>query len=336
MGITKPEIMVIFAMTVCADSERDSKYSSEIQMEIYKDFTKHKSRNSRDLTEQKFPFFLCRIAIIIFSKKHPNFDYRSLSSEEKVKRFIKYFKFDNMKYTKEVISNAKSVNNKKLSNSKYLIKKTGLANSGAYGLKKITKHISKILCDVDIATAVKPFFNLQLSTCKRDWVPFSNNHLNISNIYISRNLDCLKKYEYKINIANTHSTKSIAINIDPLKLPKYLTLKYKNKVLSPGMHCTIFIKFSSNYDTIIKFNGQKLRSFLVIDILEKHHYNTFKNNDQIQKNKRNYKTQIVLQQISIPITACFQFIKYNPTQDIFLSEQICTPRDYPINPHIGF
>eukprot|EP01084_Bolivina_argentea_P150280 262462_1 len=49
--ITKPEVMAIFAMTTSTTSERDAKYSNEIQIEIMKDFEKHKSRNSRDLTE---------------------------------------------------------------------------------------------------------------------------------------------------------------------------------------------------------------------------------------------------------------------------------------------
>ena len=327
--ISKPEIMAIFAMTVCADTEKDSKYVSEIQSEIMKDFNKHKSRNSRDLTEQKFPFFLCRVAIIIFSKKHCEFDYRSLSTIEKVLKFISFFKFNDNKYVKKVISNAKSNKSRKLSNAKFLIKKTGLTNSGAMGLQKITKHIKDILYDVDIATAVKPLINLMLSQTKRDWIPFINNHLNISNIYISNRIDILKNYAFKIQITNKHPLKSITFNIDPLKLPKYLKFKYKNKILSPGMKCIIFIQFVKDYLMIARFNARKLRSYLVIDIIEKHHYNVL-NSDTRNKSKRDLKQQTILQQINIPITTCFQFIKYKSTQDIFLSEQLCTPRDYPV------
>ena len=321
-------------MTVCADSERDSKYADVVSAEIMKDFMKHKSRNSRDLTEQKFPFFLCRIAIIIFSKKHREYDYRHLSNIDKVHKFIKFFKFNDMKYVKQVLDNAKDINTRKSANTKFLLKHTGLTNAGALGLKKITKHIKDILCDVDIAMCVKPLINLMISNCKRDWIPFINNHLNISNIYISNNVDILKEYRFKIQITNKHSYKSITFNIDPLRLPKYLTFKYKNKVLSPGMKCTIYIQFVDNYEMIARFNGRKLRSYIVIDIIEKHHYSKFGTGPGDlrvrSRSARNSRENRILQQISIPITTCFQFIQFKSTQDIFLAEQIATPRDYAI------
>ena len=317
--ITKPEIMALFAMTVCANSDRDSKYFSELQVDAMREFTKNKSRHSRDLTEQKFPFFLCRVAIVIFSKINS-----SLSSKEKVIKFIKHFRLNDLKYVKTIICNAKSRKTKKFLARKFLLKKSGLTNAGAMGLQKIHKYLNQILCDVDIATAVRPSFDLQILTSKRDWIPFGCNHLNISNIFICDSLNILKQYAFKINVTNKHQTKSILINVNPLKVPKYLTLKYTNKVLSPGMSNCIFIKFASKYDQIIDLNGRRLRSFLMIDIIEKHHYNLLK--------KENHKIQNkILQTISVPITTCFQFIQYKSTQDIFLSEQICTPRDYPIN-----
>jgi len=330
--ITKPEVQQLFAMTVCSDSDVDAKWTSAIDAEILRDFEKHKSRTSRDMTEQKFPFFLCRIAIVIFSKEK---GHQKLTTTQKVQRFIRKFRFDDFRYVKHIVMNAKSTSgamglkNKRRpswpNSAQWLVKKTGLTNSGAMGLQLIKRHLSELLFDVDIATAVKPLVNLQLATKKRDWVMFEQNHLNIDNIYVSSNLQSLKEYRYKVQITNKHPSKSFTFVLDATRIPKYLIVKYENKVLSPGMTCSIFMRFVDNVDVLLRFNGRKLRSYIPVDIVEKHHYN--KRSKGMPASARRHT---VLQSIQIPVTACFQFIKFQSSTDVFLSEQMCTPRDYPV------
>merc|ERR1719204_1701698 len=153
--ITKPEVQQLFAMTVCSDPDVDAKWTTAIDAEILHDFEKHKSRTSRDMTEQKFPFFLCRMAIVIFARN----GHRNLTTTQKVQRFIRKFRFDDYRYVKHIVMNAKKTKTKRRpwpNSSQWLVKKTGLTNSGAMGLGPIKKHLHELLYDVDIATAVKP------------------------------------------------------------------------------------------------------------------------------------------------------------------------------------
>lgn len=315
--ITKPETMALFAMTVNADEK--TKYDTGI--DFMSDFEKYKPRNSRDLTEQKFPFLLCRIAIVMLSRAEP-----SLSPIQKVQKFIERFKLNDIKYVKTICDNAKITESRRKSHSEYLHKKTGMTGQGAMGLEKLSKHLKAILNDVDLCRTVKPFYDLQLKTRKRDWVPFIHNHLNISRIHITNDINILKDYRYAIHITNKHPKKTIFFNIDPEHIPKYLTFTFKNKMLSPGMGTSIFIKFTTNHKLIRKLNGKRLRSHIPIHIMEKHHY--------LQDDTTRDRQNLLLQEITVPITASFQFIMYDD-KDVFLPASVTTPRDYPIEQHVN-
>lgn len=307
-AISKPEVMALFAMTV---SSPESKYDMDIDWML--DFEKFKGRSGRDLTEQKFPFFLARIAIVMF----PN---PELSNLQKVHSFIARFKLDDTKYVKRQCLTAKCSKTRRKHDTLYLQKKTGLTGQGAIGYGKITKYLKSILNDVDLCGCIKPLYGLQLRTKKRDWVPFQYCHLNMATIYISNNIAMLSHYRYAIQITNKHRDKSIRFHIDHREIPKYLTLSFKNKVLSPGMCSTVFIKFTNNHKLIRKFNAKKLRSHIPITIMERHH------------NHHDPK-QHILQILSIPITVSFQFIGFEDDKDVFLPSSITTPRDYPIAHH---
>ena len=158
--ITKPEVMLLFAMTASGSDAIKQNENLELQIdpneEFMKSFLKYKARNSRDLTEQKFPLFLARIAIVMGSR--PPIGGSHLTMQERVERFIQFFKFNDPKYVKSILRECKNNKNKKTSNVKFTFKGSGLTNTGANGLKKLKKYLDQILYDVDIASASQPLY----------------------------------------------------------------------------------------------------------------------------------------------------------------------------------
>lgn len=210
--ITKPEIMVLFSITIqsaiasAAATAKENKtkvrklvshgghnifndnitlngqrgdtvmataYNTDYHMEMEQqkqktrqsprdEFYRWKSFNSSDLTEDHFPYFLTRLAIVMFSRPPLAKSKTQFTNVEKSRQFIKYFKLNDESHVKQLIRNTKmTANESKLrlrSPHEFLQKLEGLTNIGGNGLKKIERDIKGLLHDTDIFDAVQPFF----------------------------------------------------------------------------------------------------------------------------------------------------------------------------------
>lgn len=240
--VSRGEIKVIFSMISRMHSSSD--HDTCAAHKCCEDFIKQKRMLTSDLIYSDFLKFVCRLAILIFSRApmEPNNEFPTL--RKKVEEFVKWFKLDNPRFIRKKLDEAKHEDVLGKAKIPYLKRNTnfehGISARGFYGCETWE---ADCLHSLEIGDEeLQPLLDVSFLQC-RDFTKYDGPFINCGTVYIGR------EYLYKITITNTSSKSS---NFTLISLDSMVKFENKKGKIISKKECTLAPGISRSYVCVLQ------------------------------------------------------------------------------------